>query len=299
MGGEVDGGHVADSEVDVGACRPAAVFVEVGDSQLVAPHDAVLDGVGAVAYADEHDADVAQRGVAEHGGGVGSVVGIVRGPWDGEPDALLAGGLGLVAGRLDRGEELEGYVEVVVLWPDLVAVGAGAVVVEAGGGEVEGYLVLVVVVLDVGAEAEEERDVAVAEVCGVVDERLGVDPHLEALVDAEVHLGVLVHAACVAGLESGDFHLHGLLVELQGLRLPGVLGAVHAGGQDVVDGGAGGVLLDVDGGDVELALGRGIVAVVEVEVVASPLAAHELEGCEAQVRHGLEVGHEHAGKAYG
>ena len=124
-------------------------------------------------------------------------------------------------------------------------------------------------------------------------------PHLQTAIDAQVKLCVLIHATGVAGLQTRNLHLHRLLVELKRLSLTGILSTVNTGGQHVVDRSAAGILLNVDSGDIQLAFGRSVVAVVEVEVIAAPFAAHQLKGRETQVRNGLEVGHEDTGKTYG
>ena len=70
----------------------------------------------------------------------------------------------------------------------------------AFGGEGQRNFVLVVVILHVGAEADEYAEVAGAERGNVVDKLLGVHPHLQALVVAQVLLGVAIYAAGIAGL---------------------------------------------------------------------------------------------------
>ena len=169
----------------------------------------------------------------------------------------------------------------------------------AVGGQLQRYFVLVVVVLDVSAQAQEYGQLTALQLCGVVDECFGVCPHLQAAIVAQVEHGVAVYSAGVSGIEVGDFKHHGLLVELRYLALSGVDDTCHTGRQNVVDGFARGVFFDVDYGDVQLTLGGRIAALIEVEVVAAPLAAYQLQGGETQVGGALEPGHKDTGKAYG
>ena len=196
---EVEGGDVGESEGSIGARCPAAILVEVGDAELVDPNDAVLDGGGVVADANHEYADVTEGRVAEHGDGVALVVGVAPGVWDAEAHTALLHALGSVTLQFEVDEPLQVEVEVVVEGPNALAVG-GAVGVVSGGGEGKRYLVFVVVVLDVGAESDEQAELARAEVGDVVDKVLGVYPHLEALVVAEVLLGVAIYGASIAGL---------------------------------------------------------------------------------------------------
>ncbi len=169
----------------------------------------------------------------------------------------------------------------------------------AGGGHRQWNLVFVIVVLHVGAEAHKHRHVAVLQITEVVDKGLVVDEHLQALVGAQVEACVAIHAAGVAGLQALHLHLHRLLVELRDLRLARVDDAAHARRQHVVHRLAARVLLDVHRVDVDGAVGRSVAAQVQVIVVVAPLAAHQLEGGEAQVGGLLEAGHEHAHEANG
>ena len=105
-------------------------------------------------------------------------------------------------------------------------------------------------------------------------------PHLHSLVVAQVELGVAVYAAGVAGGEVGKLQRHRLLVELYDLCLAGVTYTGHARRKNVVHRFAGGVLLYVHHRNIELTLGGSIAAVVEVEIVGAPFAAHEFESGE-------------------
>ena len=193
--------------------------------------------------------------------------------------------LGAVALFLKVDKLLEGEVETVGEGPYGVTVLDILLVVFPVGSERQGNLVLIIVVFDIGAEAQEYRQLSAAQVGYIVDKAFGMHPHLEPLIVAEVVLGVAVNSARVARLQTEHLERHRLLVELEYLRLSGVGGTCHTRGEDIVDRLASGVLLDIDHRYVEFALGRRITAGIERIAVGSPLAAHQLEGGKAQMGH--------------
>ena len=227
------------------------------------------------------------------------VVRVASGEESGETNARLLVAFGLVALFLEVDERLQAEVEEVGFRPYDAAVGWEVVVVFPVGSEFEGNFVFVEILLDVGAEAHEERELSRLELSGVVDKRFGVNPHLQTLVVAQVEHGVSVDGTCIARIEAGDLERHRLLVELGNLALARVDDTCDAGRQNIVDRFARGVFLDVDNRYVELSVGRSIAALVEIVVVATPFAAHEFEGSEAEVGDLTEARHEHTSEAYG
>ncbi len=166
-------------------------------------------------------------------------------------------------------------------------------------GKLQRNLVFVIVVAYIGAESHEERQLAVAQTCGVVYEFFGMNPHLELLVIAEVVGGETIDGPRFRGQQIFGGERKRLLVELHDLGLSGVGDVRHSGGEHIVHGRASGVFLNVDGGDVEASRGGGVAAVGKVEFVRAPLASHQLERGEAEVGGTREAGHEYAGEAYG
>ncbi len=79
--------------------------------------------------------------------------------------------------------------------------------------------------------------------------------------------------------------------------MAGVGDTGHSRRQHIVDRLAGCVFLDVHYRHIKLALRGSIASAVEVEVVGTPLATHQLEGCEAQVCGLPKAGEEHSGEA--
>ena len=207
-----------------------------------------------------------------------------------------------VALLLDVGKHAGPDIEEVLLGPYDVAVGLAVIVVEHAAlncrSEFYGHFVLVVVVLDVGTEAQEHREIAVFEVAGNVgDEAFGVGEHLQTLVDAQVERRILVDGAGIAGLDVRHLERERLLVELGDLRLTGVDHAVYARREDIVDRLASGVFLDVDHRHSELPVGGSFAASVEVIVVRAPVAANEFHSGETQVSGFAETGEEHTNEA--
>ena len=161
--------------------------------------------------------------------------------------------LRLVAFLLQASELRESYVEHVLLGPHGASVGSREASVLAGLGQLQRYLVLVEVALVVGTETYEHRQLSVLKACLVGLESIGVHEHLQTLVLSEVERCVLVHRLRLACAERGYAHRECLLVVLNKLWLRGVLSALDARRQDIVDGLLVVVLLDVHGTHHELA----------------------------------------------
>ena len=299
MRAEVHCGDVAHRQSGVGLRSPAPGFVEVRDFEFVDPYGAVLGHGRVVAHADEDDTDVAQRRIAHDRYAVALVVGVAAGVERSVPYSALLLTLGAVALALEVDEVLEIEVEVVVQRPYDSPLCRRIAVVVSRRGNLEGHLILIEVVLHIGAKTDEHRQVARTGIGDVVYRSFGMDPHLHTLIVAEVLLRIAVYAACIAGGKTGEFERHRLLVQLRDLALPGVGDTRHAGREDVVDGLALCVLLDVDHGHVEFSRSRSVAAGVEVEVVAAPLAADEFERGETQMNGFLESRQEHTCEAYG
>ena len=199
--------------------------------------------------------------------------------------------LGDVTLFLQLGEDVEAHVEHVLLGPYLLAVGRGvAAVVTAVGGETEGYLVLIVVVLVVASETYEDSQLVVLQSCGVGHEVVGVGEHLHALVLSEVERRVLVHPLRLPVAEVLHHHVEGLLVTLHELWLRRVGDACDARGKDVVHWCLVVALLDVHCTHLERTRLR---TVRQTLPVHTPLPSHEVERTESQHDGLLESCEEH------
>ena len=109
-----------------------------------------------------------------------------------------------------------------------------------------------------------------------------MNPHLHPAIYAEIELGILVGAPCVAGLQTRHLHPERLLVELGGLHRPGSCTRLTSG-KHIVDRLPSGVLLDVDNRHVELSLSRSVVAVVEIEFIVAPFSLDQFERGETEM----------------
>ena len=299
VGTEIESGDVADCEVEVPLGSPAAALVEIGYAQFVNPHCSVACNARFVAHTDENHPHIAERRVTYHAHLVGGVLGVVSRIHRVEGDGGAIGTLGGVALKFDIGKHACGAVEHIGFGPHYILVGGAVGVVFPRGCNREGDFILVVVLLDVATEANKHRKVAVFEGTFLVDERFNVGKHLQALVEAQVELGVAIHSAGVAGFEVAHLERERLLVELGGLSLPGIDDSGYSRRKHIVDRLCAVVLLDIHRTDVERAFSRSVGAAVEVVLICAPFAPHEFEGGKAQVGCLFEAGHEHAHKADG
>ena len=291
----VDGAEVRELQVERALCSPTARVVEFLQSEFVHPDLTTLHLARVVAHTDDHCLHLAQRRITHHRDAVLRLVGVVRRVESVERSLSVR--LRLVAFLLQASELRESYVEHVLLGPYGASIGSRETSVLAWLGQLQRYLVLVEVALVVGTETYEHRQLSVLKVSLVGLESIGVHEHLQAFVLSEVERCVLVHRLRLACAERGYAHRECLLVVLNELWLRGVLSALDARRQDIVDGLLVVVLLDIHGTHHEFARRRS--RVVEVLLVDAPLATHEVERTEAQHDRMLEAGEEHTHEAHG
>ena len=164
--------------------------------------------------------------------------------------------LGQVTLLLDTGKHGERYVHHVGAGPYLLAVSERILVVHAGCGKFQGYLVLVVVGLVVATQPYEYSHLVIGERRGVLLHRIGMHEHLQTAILTQVEGRILVNGLGLVGAEVGYHHVEGLLIGLDQLGLCGVLRPGYARRQHVVDGGLVVVLLYINRAHCHLARSR-------------------------------------------
>ena len=157
----------------------------------------------------------------------------------------MSGSLLLVAFLFECRQFVERYVEHVLLRPhchsSLVRV---AIVVL--GGELQWYLIFIVVALVVATQSHEDGQLVVLQVGGVLLHGVGMHKHLQSLVLSQVEVGVLIHRLCLTLGQLLYDESQCLLVVLHELRLRGVGHTTYSRRQHIVHRQLVGVLLDVD-----------------------------------------------------
>ena len=184
--GHVQRSEVGELHVERALGCPSTRVVVFLQTQLVYPYLARLLLCREVAYTHHHGLNFAQRGITHHGNGVVGLVGVgIRvGPVISVERGVL--GLGLVAGFLHLGENVECHVEHIVLGPNRTAVVRRIAVVASGGREVERDKILVVVVLVVAAQSNEHGQFLIFQVGHVGLVGIGMHKHLQTLILAQV-----------------------------------------------------------------------------------------------------------------
>ena len=135
--------------------------------------------------------------------------------------------------------------------------------------------ILIVVALVVGAQTDKDRQLIVLQLCAVGHKVVGMDEHLQALILAQVEVGVLVDGLRLVLREILHREAQGLLIVLSKLLLIGVGDTGDARRQDVGHRLALGILLDVDGTHLQGArLGTG--AGLQVLLILTPLTTHKV-----------------------
>ena len=252
---EIDGTKVGELHVEFSACGPASLVVILQQAELVDPHLTALLLTTEVAHTDDHRLHLAERRITDDGDLVGWLVGIVG--HKGHAEAGRTCGLGLVACLLHGRKDLERDVEHVFLGPYGDTSLTRIAIVAARGGERQRNLILVVVVLIIGTEADKDCQLTVLQSSRVRVEGIGVCEHLDALVLAEIEGGVLIDCLRLARAQAVDRHSQSLLVALHELRLRRILLARDARRENIVDRHLVRVFLDAHSADGHRARGRG------------------------------------------
>ena len=250
MAGHIERGNVGEAQIQIGLGGPTARLVKVGEPHLVHPNRDGLGGVGVVAHTNHHRAYIAQRGITHNGYLVLGLLGVIDGVAGLIGHTRIVLPLLGIALQLQVGEDRQREIEHVGRRPHSLLALCIVGVVIARLGQRKGYLVLIVIGFAVGAQPQEHRHVAVAQVGIVVDELLGMDKHLQPLVGAHVHTAVFIDGTSLAGRQVGHLQRHGLLVELGNLRLSRVDDTGHSRRQYIVYRLLSGILLDIDYRDV-------------------------------------------------
>ena len=123
--------------------------------------------------------------------------------------------------------------------------------------------------------------------------------HLQALVDAQIEVGVAINSTGSTGWQVAHFHRHRLLIELCDLRLTGIDNSGDTRRQHIVHRLATGILLDVHCRDCHIAFGWLVDARIGVIIVVTPFASQQFQRCETQVNRLLEIGEKHSYKTNG
>ena len=205
-----------------------------------------------------------------------------------------ASSLRLVALLLEAGKYAQGYIEHILLRPDQLSVGRTvAVIIAARFGQLERNLILIVIVLIVAAQTDEDRQLAVLQIGGVLLQGIGMGKHLDALVLAEIEGRVLIYRLCLAMGQILHHQTQSLLVCLDKLWLRWVLLAADTRRKHIVDRCLLGIFLQTDC----TRLQGSATGCTQRLVVGTPFAVHQVERTETEHDRLLEVGEEHSHEA--
>ena len=299
MGSE--GAQVGQFYVEVALCCPSALVVEAEQAHFVHPNGSRFGGGCVVAHTNHHHLYLAQRGATHNANSVFGVILVVLAVYGGvvHPAALaVAQG---VAFYLYVCEFCQWDVYHILLRPHNGCSTLAVAVVRAVGGDVERYLVFVVVALVVGTQAHEYRKVVVGELCDINLGRLGVHIQLYALILAYIQVALFVNGTRLLAAQVVHLQREGLLVVLAQLRLAGVYDAAYSGGQHIVHGFSVAVFLYVYGCHCEVARNCWGCVILRCNglLIGAPVAANELHCGKAQCYGLAERGHIHTQETYG
>ena len=169
MSAHIDGGNVAHVESECSLGCPTARLVEVGHAQLIGPHNAVLGLRRVVSHTYHHHAHIAQRRISNHSDAVIWLFGVILRVAKVVRHSLHTCHLVGVAILFHVGEDVEVAVDAVARWPHRLAVGVAVGAVFSFGSDLKWHFILIVVVLNIGSEAQEHRHISIFQIGGIVD----------------------------------------------------------------------------------------------------------------------------------
>ena len=132
------------------------------------------------------------------------------------------------------------------------------------------------------------------QVCGIINEVVGMDKHLQMPVPAQVEHSVLIDRLRLGGCKITHHEVHRLLVVFHELRLGGVGNTTDAWRQDIVDGTLVVVFLNIHRTDLDGSCSR---AIGQGLLIDTPFATHQIERAEAQHHWAAKLGEKHAHEA--
>ena len=204
--------------VHIARGSPTAIIIGIHQAQLVHPHLTRLHLVGDVTHTNHHHLHFAQSWITLHAyrvvrfSRVGFGIHLVK-----TTDALR---LGLVTGFLQVGKHIHVDIEHVFFGPYCTTVGCAVLaIIAAVGGEREGYLVLVVVILVVATHTYKHRQLTILQLGGIGHQVIGMHKHLHVLVLAQVEVHVTINSLRLTVLQILHHHIERLLVVLHQLGL--------------------------------------------------------------------------------
>ena len=178
-------------------CRPTTIVDCILQTQLVDPHLARFDGSREVTDTNHHGFDFTQRRISQHGDAVVRLVRVVIG----ERHRITGGThcTRLVARLLDLREDAKVDIEHVSQRPNGTAVvHIIFIVVTTVWSQFQGYDILIVVVLIVTTHADEDRQLVILQTCGIVEQVVGMDEHLEVFILTQVKNRIAVDSLGLA-----------------------------------------------------------------------------------------------------
>ena len=84
----------------------------------------------------------------------------------------------MVALSLDRSKKIERKIQIVIDRPYDRTILAVIIVITSRRCKIERNLILIIIILDIRTKADEDREVAILEIGGIIDHSLGMHPHL-------------------------------------------------------------------------------------------------------------------------
>ena len=198
--------------------------------------------------------------------------------------------LSLITLLLEIGKDAESHIKHILLRPNQPAVGRHiTVVIAARSRKGERNLIFIIVILIVATQTDEDRQLPILQVGGILLQGIGMGKHLDTLILTEVESSILVYRLCLPTGQVLDNQAQSLLVGFNQLWLARILLTADAWRQDVIDRSLLGIFLKIHG----TSLQGSTRSCTQLLIISTPFTTYQVERTKAQNDRLLETSKEH------
>ena len=198
--------------------------------------------------------------------------------------------LSLITLLLEIGKDAESHIKHILLRPNQLAVGRHiTVVIAARSRKGERNLIFIIVILIVTTQTDEDSQLPILQICGILLQGIGMGKHLNTLILTEVESSILVYRLGFSTGQIPDNKTQSLLVGFYQLWLTRILLTTDARRQDIIDRSLLGIFLKIHG----TSLQGSTRSSTQLLIISTPFTTYQVERSKAQNDRLLETRKEH------
>ena len=202
--------------------------------------------------------------------------------------------LSLITLLLEIGKDAESHIKHILFRPNQFTVGRHiTVVIAARSRKGERNLIFIIVILIVATQTDEDCQLPILQICGILLQGIGMGKHLDTLILTEVEGSILVYRLSLSTGQVPDNKTQSLLVGFNQLWLARILFTADAWRQYVIDRSLLSIFLQIHG----TSLQGSTRSCTQLLIISTPFATYQIERTKAQNDRLLETSKEHTHKA--